>query len=148
MSAFVVDPQTISNIVSYFYTRRNRDSWLVDKLKRETEFAVDNSSYVQDLGQAMYNMNINAVSQRYPNDTINTLPGSYTEDNKLLAFKYKFNCDMSRVWAIKALESLLYQCSEGNVEDTKMFKFWVSVKHSWAMEVIRSLPEYEKAPWS
>lgn len=148
MSAFVVDPQTINNILSCFYTKSKRDSWLADKLKRDTEFCADSAEYLQDLGQAMYNMNINAVSQRYPNDTIDTLPGSYSEDRKLLPFKYKYNPhETNKVYALKALQCFLYQCSEGNVEDTALFKFWDFVKSRWALDIVETLPEYEKANW-
>lgn len=85
-------------------------------------------------------MNRNAVVQRYnekeDSDYIK-LPDNVNWDNMSLN---KFQC-------LKSMECLHYQCSEGNVPETKLYKFLSELIELWKNYIIEELPEYEKAQW-
>lgn len=151
MSAFVVDPKTINRVLTYLHNAHYRNEWIAsyarDKL-RAIEWDIDTHDDLEALGQAMYNMNINAVSQRYPNDvTIDTLPGSVTEDGKLPPFTFKLKA-CPAIQAYKSLQSWEYQCSEGNVVEHSLYKAFCEIENGIANAIVSALPEYEKAEWS
>lgn len=146
MSAYVVNPKTINRFLSFLQT--GNYIWLKKELYEKTDFNLKTTENVQDLGQALYNMNINAVSQRYAH-TVNeggSIPGSYDDNDNLLSYKFKYN-PVGLIQALKSLQCYLYQCSEGNVEEQSLFKVLHTIKNHWIAKVIRNLPEYEKAEW-
>lgn len=91
MSAHVVEPKTINRILTCLRVGLHRSdhvSTTAQRKLREVEWDIETRDQVADLGQAMYNMNCNAVSQRYPDCDHDQLPGSITEDGKLVPFEY------------------------------------------------------------
>ena len=144
MSAFVVDPKTINGIVGYLRATNDGDPW-PQVLLQKIEFDIASTEQVADLGQAMYNANVNAVGQRYPNDTLTSCPGTH-ENGELAVYRYKLMTP-NRFQALKSLACWLYQCSEGNVPESKLFQTLLAVRHHWAQQIIDSLPEYDAAGW-
>ena len=150
MSAFVVEPKTINRIVTFLRTGLDRSEHISTTAQcklREIEWDIETREQAADLGQAMYNMNLNAVSQRYPDCDHNELPGTYTENGQLAPYKYS-TVPTGKIQALKSLEGWLYQCSEGNVDETALFKAFTYIRRSLATQIISDRPEYEKAEWS
>lgn len=150
MSAFVVDPATINRILAYFRNEEKAGHFVGGHTRRELqsiEFDFHNRDDCDNLGQAMYNMNVNAVSQRYPDDDRNSLPGRYSEEDVLDSYKYEFLRHVSSAQAYKSLQCWLYQCTEGNVTDNKLFRAFEKIAATLANEIVTSLPEYETAQW-
>jgi hypothetical protein len=54
---------------------------------------------------------------------------------------------MRRVTAYKAISCLLYQCAEGDVPECPLYQDLERLAARLAADIVRSLPEYEKAPW-
>ena len=86
---------------------------------------------ITDLGRRLYEMNLAAVTQRYPDDTKNTAPGPcdisdihdsyiFTEasPDQLAATPLDWIIDLGDDPLLLALRCLRYQCSEGDVPDT------------------------------
>lgn len=149
MSAFVVDPKTVNRIVGYLAGQLRRGEYFGRTLEKElnrAEFSVDDRDNQSNLGLAMYNLNIHAVAQRYPGDTIQTLPGTY-ENGVLAPYQFDRLDGVTSIGAYKAIQCLLYQMSEGNVPESALYKALKSIKGKVAAHIVESLPEYEKAVW-
>lgn len=147
MSAYIVEPQTINRIL--YRLMYDRDTYAKDVITRSTEFSCDNRGYASDLGQAMYNLNINAVSQRYSNcKNLDQLPGYFPDGEYLARFKFALH-ECGNMQAIKSLECWLYQCSEGDVpQKSKLFQAFERVLHSWQSRALDLIPEYKQAKWA
>lgn len=149
MSAFVVDPKTVNRIVSYMAhmsQSKRGPYWTIDREIRATEFSLDGRDNMEALGQAIYNLNIHAVAQRYPGDTLATMPGTHDESG-LVAYRFQRLDGITSVGAYKAFQCLLYQMSEGNVPDHILYKALQAIKHAIAEHIVQQLPEYDKAVW-
>lgn len=150
MSAFVVDPQTINRILSYIRESVQKGEHIGGhsrRLLQEIEFDLLDRDDQTNLGQAMYNMNVNAVSQRYPRDDKDSLPGTYSEEGILDSYEVELVPNVSPAQAYKSLQCWLYQCTEGNVTENKLFQAFEKIAGSLANEIVTSLPEYETAQW-
>lgn len=149
MSAYVVDPITIRRILSKLRAQAKRESWTLERINailKPTEFTIDGDP--QDVGQAMYNLNVNAVGQRYEHSKgVNDLPGTYTDGENLDTFTWETVYDVSLMQAYKSLQCWLYQCAEGNVTETAMYKAFTTILNQWAHEIVGATKEYDKAKW-
>ena len=88
----------------------------------------------QRLFDDLYALNVDAIRARYRN------PGC--------APNYKFSQEcFSKIESFKATQCLLYQCSEGNVPDEKLFKLLEDHSNELAKSIVQSLPEYERSSW-
>ena len=149
MSAFVVEPRTINRILGYLRESERAGQFMGGhsrRLLQSVEFDFLNRDDQANLGQAMYNMNVNAVSQRYPDDSLNSLPGTYHKEGVLDSYKVEL-VHVSAAQAYKSLQCWLYQCTEGNVTKNKLFQAFEKIAESLANEIVTSLPEYETAQW-
>ncbi len=151
MSSYVVHPKVINQIVTYLDVQTNRGNYryllshynIVPNMK---EALGDKEERLQATADSLWSLNIEAVQQRYPNDTVNTMPGSYQEGKLIHHTVYKYE-EANTLQVYKSLQCLIYQCSEGNVPDTIEYKFLVDLKHAIAEDIIESLPDYDKAHW-
>jgi len=53
----------------------------------------------------------------------------------------------NKIQCLKSLQCLIYQCSEGEVVKTGLYKKLVEVQNDLQDLIIRDLPEYEQAVW-
>ncbi len=129
MSAWIVSKKTIDSILSSDTFRNLFNS----DFNRER--ILDSDSYKTRIGQGMWNMNYEAVNQRY--------------GQKEKAPNYKFSSiETSEIQAYKNLNCLLYQCSEGDVpEKWLLYKRLRWIEGRWAGCIIDELPEYQQAEW-
>lgn len=160
MSAFVVEPKTINRIVWQLLVEKDRDGF-PGQLLAKTEFSIESEEYASDLGLALYNLNMNAVNQRYPDcvpdraGAERTLPGTYGADDKMLPYKYEAVGiktlsglpTSDKYQAIKSLDCWLYQCDEGNVHESTLYKAMEAIRDHWCRRIVTATAEYEAAEW-
>jgi len=137
MSAYVVDSETINKIVSFLNFSNEYVYWdhtyLFRKLGYNIPYIVDD---YERLANDLFQMNVNAVKQRYSGDT-----EEYT---------YQFRTSINvrpAVEVYKAAQCLCYQCSEGNVPDTSLYKALNQFCSDLAEVIIANMPEYKSAYW-
>ena len=124
MSSHIVDNKTIDRIISAL-----NQSNLIDQI--EGLCIVD----LSDFGQELINLNISAYDQRY-NETSEKSDYTFTE------------CQITVVQGLKSLRGLLYQCHEGDVPNTKLYKQMRNACGDLAQYIVENLPEYENAEWA
>lgn len=134
MSAFMVEDKVINTVVSWLSVKKydNRDFvGLARKLETEKD--------EKEFAESMFQLNIKAIEQRYGE--------GQAKEFRPLDFEYKFNLPVSDIITLKALKCLLYQCSEGDVPETQLFKDLESLEYDIMNIIIRAIPEYDQAPW-
>jgi hypothetical protein len=128
MSAFIVTNQTMNLCVDGLaYASENcwNDRYQGMSLKNDQE----------KVGQFLFAMNTDAVNQRY------------NEDTPVPEFQYLWLGQVAPVASYKALQCLLYQCSEGDVPERTAFKELQMLVQALANRIISNLPAYEAADW-
>ena len=98
--------------------------------------------YVHSLGREMLALNNKAVYDRYSHHT--KCADMLTEPEEINNFKFHHNM-ATRLQAYRALDCLLYQCSEGDCPETAIYKTMEKMLHNTAAELVCGLPEYEAA---
>lgn len=125
MSAFFVSKEVIDDVVSL--------ALLTTSVTRSPDEA-------NQLGRALWAMNAEALNQRYDMEECDAVGLAEMRD---LAAGYVFSNDLTTLaQRAKSARCLIYQCAEGNVPDTPLFK---------ALEALTDRvgePEgYDKAEW-
>ena len=150
MSAYVVDYKTINRIVSKLKGQVERGgmwetSYVLGPVLTAAEIAWEGQQTYQTLGMALLAANVDAVQQRYPDDTPETLPGPI--DETPLGYRFKYD-QTSKVQAVKSLGCLLYQMAEGDVTERPLYKALQHLEGQWAIQIVHDLPEYESAVYA
>jgi len=123
MSAFVVSDKTIDRFLTAVENTR--------KIKEDE---------LQELGQQLLEMNVDAVNYRYDDE----IPyrqyrfkrsGRFSEREYILLDGYKAGC------------CIRYQCMEGPIEDRVLFRKLDDMLNNIAHEYITNLDEFEKLDW-
>lgn len=141
MSSFLVEEETIMRIVSWIDRAslgNNILASMVNDVLNEY-FIKDKDSNISEaqlnlLVNALWFMNKKAVDVRY------------SENNIISKLRYR-TVSSSDIQVLKSMECLRYQASEGDVPETRCFKFLselIDVLRNW---IISNLPEYEEAKW-
>ena len=130
MSAYVVSKKTIDIITTYMHGKRYQHiagyyPAIADAYKSDAT----------KLGQALWSMNVKAVDQRYE------------EKNPVNLYRYQV-VPAHRMQVYKSLQGYLYQCAEGNVPESPLYKDVERMLHHIASDIISNLPAYEKADWA
>lgn len=152
MSAFVVTPKTM-DIVVRTICAANRYGQIIEKF---AGFHTALPESPEAIGKALYRMNIRAVQDRYP-DTVafpETMPGDidFAADEEALYHNVagpgplRLPTEML-VAGVKAMGCLRYQCSEGNVPESALFKELEKATAAVSYEIVSRMPAYEAAPW-
>jgi len=88
----------------------------------------------------MFQLNINGVDAQYGN-------GKALSFRKL-DYHYRLAQPVPLVQVLKSLQCWLYQCHEGAVPETELYKLFDNDIRVYLMsKIIATLPEYEKAAW-
>lgn len=140
MSAFIVEDKTINTIVTMLKNSEHvlDSSWYKRELK-ENGFDLDHLGGDEKLGQAMFKLNVQAITERYGEGE--------AEKFRKLDYKYSLQPHYTVISAYKNLRCWLYQCTEGDVPKTPLFKLMHGIADSIADHIVSRLPAYEKAPW-
>lgn len=145
MSAFIVETETIDRIVTWVDGKLYRGHpYLYSKFGeavgvncRPTEWQIVHSDKLPNvLGQKLVAMNVAAVDQRYE------------ERNPVDMYRWRRALETSPVQALKSMQCLLYQCSEGNVPEWPLYKVLDDAISYLAQHIVERMPEYEKASWA
>lgn len=130
MSAFIVEKQTIDRIINSILARRTELTYA----EGIPNIPFDNQEELTAFGQKLWNMNIDAVNQRY--DESNDIP------------TYAFaRIKVSHIQALKSLRCFLYQCSEGDVPATKLYKELDKLSLELAYMITTESQAYDNAEW-
>ena len=65
---------------------------------------------------------------------------------KFCSIKYT-EASSCKIQLLKSLQCLIYQCSEGSVVETGLYKKLIEVKNDLQDLIISDMPEYKKAVW-
>jgi hypothetical protein len=134
MSSFVVEPSTINRIATYLY-RSDRDTAMTAKSKL-AQIGINNE---EELGEAMYRLNLQAVDARYGD----------LESANLCDLDYRYRYELGQlIPVIKSLQCWRYQCSEGAVPETELYQIMQGYLHTLALRVVAGTKEYELAQWA
>ena len=129
MSAFIVSDETINSIVTHI-----KDDDKYGSYKRVAEKYRINIENPQKLAQKLLEMNYEAVNERY--------------DEKAGTPHIKYEpLHTNDVQTLKSMHCLQYQASEGDVPNTRTYKFLQGASDVLAEHIIEGLPEYERAEW-
>jgi hypothetical protein len=121
MSAYIVGDQTINRIVSHL--KLNRDlEWL------RTEFCeAARATSDAEIGAALFKMNCEAVEARY----------GVGEAAKFRDLDYQFRREPASAREVyDEIKTLDYQCSEGRVPETALFRLLVQLRAAVADDLI------------
>lgn len=133
MSAFVVETQTIDNILTALETMNRRQGWPERRLK-ELGFELGPEGF-NALGQAMLQLNVDAYNHHYE--------GSQPVES----YRHRYR-SISPLQGYKSLQCWLYQCSEGDVPNQPLFTFFHDkVKPIMADGIIADIPQYDRCTW-
>lgn len=93
------------------------------------------------LAENMFTLNCDSVEQRYGE--------GQAEQFRSLDFKYNPSKKQMDVFQIlKNINCFLYQCSEGDIMQKKLYKVLEKVVGNIALSIVREMPQYEKAKWA
>ena len=146
MSAYIVDDETINQVLGWLNRAQHRQGQYAASRLNSAGYPVDQTDRLEALGQAMYQLNLDAVHGRYPDcETDEDLPGPIGPKE----YTFNFGSPMISVHqALKSLECWSYQCAEGDIPERKLYQTMEGVAHDIRGAIIDSLPEYEQAKWA
>lgn len=138
MSSYLVEKETINKILNY-----------KGEYNENIIFEVFNEHNKTKLGKKLLKMNIEALKQRYPQDTDKTRPGTKGDESaKARVKEYKFQ--EQRVTSEQAYMSascLSYQCSEGKVPNKRLYKQLEKLINRIANEIAHKQAEKLNCTW-
>lgn len=144
MSAFLVEDKTINKVVCTIARMiKNHDLYNAKNDLKILGYDFENDIEAsQKLGNDLYTMNCEAVTSRYTGDIL-----SMWRDKDNLAYQYDNGMGTVAIEAFKALQCLLYQCTEGNIPESKLYKTMRKIEGDLAISIVRDMPEYDVADW-
>ena len=131
MSAFFVSQECMQRVIAG--VNRVSDKWF-GGYNIQGFGMVNGSDSLSKLGTALFEMNDEALSVRYDAEPI------------CETFEYR-PASVNLCSSLKAMECLSYQCSEGKVPETDLFRGLEKVIGDLASVIVHELPEYKKAEW-
>ena len=141
MSAFVVDDNTINKIMTWFelesYGHRPTYGAVTRRLK-DAGYHLDNEG-AGILAHELFDLNVRAVNVRYGDGE--------AEKFRPLDYQFKGVLPPTLIQAYKALKCLSYQCCEGDVIETKLYKLMKEIENIMAHAIVSGLEAYDKAKW-
>ena len=139
MSAYIVDDETINKIVAYMYMESLGGRNYIYSLTqlREQGYNLSLEEDCIQLAEDMFALNVEAVEQRYGKGQAETF--------RTLDFKFRFVENEGIIKTIKALNEWLYQCLEGDVPETKLYKEMDELRNGMYAVFTHSTKEWKEA---
>lgn len=136
MSAFIVDDSTINRLVTFLNSDRTGT----------IRYHFDRLGYgcgdEQRLASDLFLMNCDSVDARYGK-------GTAAQDTEDMADEFRFSfAPCTAVRAYKDAQCLLYQCSEGDIDERPLYKALERTVGAIAHSIICEFPEYKSASWA
>lgn len=140
MSAFIVSDKTMSvvvNAISFLCWEMPAYGLYGSGFRREWEeqTGIDPRENAGDLYRALFDLNTEAVDQRYNEENVREYP------------KYDVTLDVNNYQRLKSMQCLLYQCSEGNVPESRLYKMLERSINRMALHIAEGAEQYDKANW-
>lgn len=140
MSAFIVEDTTINKIVTWFRREvTHRQDNTLDRLAQKYHIDFVSDLWDEKLANTMVALNGAGVDARYGEGT--------AKQDITVPFTFHPESYGSLAEIFKALQCWLYQCSEGDVPETKLYQFFSEVENYLARKIVMDLPAYNKATW-
>lgn len=136
MSSFIVEDKTINRVVNYI-AYDHKYTYIRRRAKEELGFDLTTPEGQQQLGWAMFKLNIRAVNQRYED--------GQADQFRPLDYKYHIIGDYSLPAMIKSLACWLYQVSEGDCPESALYKFMQWAKGELCYRYVSQTKEFEAA---
>jgi hypothetical protein len=132
MSAYLVQDETINKIVSHLFLNVDLE-WLSREFSEN--IAGVTGDFCQDLGAALFALNITAVEERYGKG----------QAKRFRELNYQFRLETaSQLKVYEAITELMYQCAEGVVPSTKLYGLLVTLKAAVADGLVQDINERER----
>jgi hypothetical protein len=139
MSAYMVQDATINNVVNWLRREIDRLHVIPSKLKK-LGIDTNEAGWAESLGHAMFQLNISGVEARYGKGGAVTF--------RQMDYHYHLTEPVPLEQVLKSLQCWLYQCCEGEVPETELYKLFDTDVRLYLMDkIIDTLPEYQKAEW-
>lgn len=135
MSAFMVDDSTINQIIAHL----SYDHGFHKRFLKEAGYDLDNPADRQNLAVRMFVLNKMGVEARYGRGE--------AKEFRPLDFQYRSCVPVVQMKAYKQLRCWLYQCSEGNVPNTRFYKLMDRLSDYMAHNIVSNMKEYDALPW-
>jgi hypothetical protein len=124
MSAFLVSKDCITRIVD-----------VLSNLEKEELEEIFGTAHKDTVGYQLWKMNQQAVNQRY------------NEKDEAPAYIHLHSISCSPMQSYKSLRCYLYQCSEGDVPESQLYKKLQVISDSIGASAASSTAEYCEADW-
>ena len=143
MSAFVVDTTCMDRVVRGFALMQPR---------------MFNQDSLTASGRQFFKLNIEAVQQRYGGlhraDPIDDIEGGRATDYEYTEPPEVPGCPPD-IDSLKAMHCLIYQCSEGDVPEQRLYQLLVEISQKLEARIraehgtddIHDMPAYQRAEW-
>ena len=145
MSAYVVTDETMTKALKAIAYRPSNyfliTSFAGHRLDRDATAAQFDATMTK-IGRELFALNYQAVGERY-NESAENLDAGYQFSNN--DFRTGRIADL--VVNVKALHSLIYQCSEGNAMESPLFKALVEADGVLCQHIVCEMAEYKAAAW-
>jgi len=147
MSSFMCEDKTVNRIISFLvYDKIGKEAHKIIKKVTGIDLEIKGSDEIYEaqvnlFGVKLRDLNIKALNERY-GDNIEELNEQYPFNG----FDWKAETP-SRMQMLKSLGCFTYQCNEGNIDKTAIFKMLRQIELSLAYDIITDAPEYDEAEW-
>ena len=138
MSAFMVEDKLINGIVCFLVREQEGNKYNAVNLYG-IPIEIGPKEQNAEFAQSLFNMNVDSIHALYGDDS--------AKDFRDLDFKYRWVVPPSKIQAYKALNCLLYQSCEGEVDETPLFKMMRKIESRIASSIVHDLPEYDAGHW-
>jgi len=140
MSCFVVSPKNVVSLarksLKYFSDFRNNTGIDMEEIFGIEEEDSENMK-IRKIVKELHKLNVRAMKERY--DYL------YKEEPFIVDI-YKYSKDLYQLY--KYAQCYLYNCLEGDCDESPVYKFIKYLKGKITDEIISASWEYEKAEWN
>ena len=144
MSCMKVDKETVAQIVTICFElvrRKEIETSPIHAIKEPR----DPFHAKIDLALTLSSMNVDALNARY-----NNLENKMVSMDRFMSNDFEYSIPVTnREWMQfhKTVDFFLYQCMEGRVPETNMYKWVESVRDAVANMIVRRSDGYEDLDW-
>jgi UDP-N-acetylglucosamine pyrophosphorylase len=140
MSCFIVSPKNVVSLarksLKYFSDFRNNTGIDMEEIFGIEEEDSENMK-IRKIVKELHKLNVRAMKERY--DYL------YKEEPFIVDI-YKYSKDLYQLY--KYAQCYLYNCLEGDCDESPVYKFIKYLKGKITDEIISASWEYEKAEWN
>ena len=149
MSAYIVNDFTIDQVLTAIQELDSGHVFIGKQTKRMSDYPkIERDGILQSIADHLLKMNTQAVNFRY---------GERTKIRKPIKPAHVLNVaslDCFRPYPLaelvgryKAITCLLYQCAEGKIPNSKLYKQLDRFAGEYAAMIVHRMPEYNAASW-